>query len=214
MRAYSPTGSPITGTFERVSGVSTIHQDSFQMAETGRFDFDYAGETNIDWNSQQTVERGGGRVFVDETDAEWTEDRLILLDDDEEPVDLSGWRVHHDAGGFYALAVAEVEKEERTGVSVGLDPRPHFPTAQAVWRALRADVLAEEDAAALESPPMLPAAPDAPALRNMVVRLVATFADTCDQHIWDKESDGPHPADCPYCEAIAEARKILDASAS
>ena len=51
-------GETARGTLERVEGVALVDEDP----TTGEVQYD--GETKIDWNSQQTVERDGKPVWV------------------------------------------------------------------------------------------------------------------------------------------------------
>lgn len=88
MHAYSPTGSRITGTLERIPGVARIDEDSFRANGKGQIDFDWSGETKIDWDGQKTVLRKMANgtaqpVFVDEDGAEWLASQLILAEEDE-----------------------------------------------------------------------------------------------------------------------------------
>ena len=51
-------GEMARGTLERVEGVALVYEDP----TTGEVPYD--GDTQIDWNSQQTVERDGKPVWV------------------------------------------------------------------------------------------------------------------------------------------------------
>lgn len=75
----SPNGVPINGTLERLTGRAEI---SGIDPETGAPE--YSGGTEIFYNDQQTVERGGMIVFLDEAGDEWTFDQLALDPDAEE----------------------------------------------------------------------------------------------------------------------------------
>ena len=59
-------GEPARGTLEVVQGVALVDPDP----ETGKPV--YAGETDIDWDSQQTVQRAGKPVWVCSCGHEWT----------------------------------------------------------------------------------------------------------------------------------------------
>ena len=83
MTLTSPTGRPIIGTLERLYGVAII--DSIRLDDDGRIDFDYMGDTKIDWNQQRTVTRGPlkARVFVDDSGQEWLEHELTITEADD-----------------------------------------------------------------------------------------------------------------------------------
>jgi hypothetical protein len=66
----APNGKLIVGTHERVYGVAQIDPASTLT------DVLYIGETEIDWNSQESVEGPDGREFVDEDGMYWTERAL------------------------------------------------------------------------------------------------------------------------------------------
>ena len=82
MRAYSPTGSLIVQTLEVVPATSGITPNSFRMIH-GELDFDWDGNTEIEWNDQKTVMRENQRVFVDEEGLEWLESQLVLRKEEE-----------------------------------------------------------------------------------------------------------------------------------
>jgi len=75
----SPQGNEIIGTLEHVPGVAVIDMDSASV-EGDSLKFDYEGTTDINWDDQKTVYRGGQRVFVDECHNEFTEDQLHFID--------------------------------------------------------------------------------------------------------------------------------------
>ncbi|GBO88730.1 hypothetical protein [Marinobacter salsuginis] len=75
----SPQGNEIIGTLETVPGVALIDMDSASL-EGDTLQFDYDGQTDIQWNEQKTVRRSGHRVFVDDRDNEFTEDQLHFID--------------------------------------------------------------------------------------------------------------------------------------
>jgi hypothetical protein len=43
----------------------------------------YTGETEMFWDDQETIERDGKVIFVDEQGEEWTFDELVLAEDEE-----------------------------------------------------------------------------------------------------------------------------------
>lgn len=69
----SPTGSPIIGTLENLPAlcrVNVINDDG---------SVEYANQTTVNWDGQETVTRNGKVVFVDDDGAEWTFDRLVKV---------------------------------------------------------------------------------------------------------------------------------------
>jgi hypothetical protein len=83
-KLYAPNGRPIVGTSEKLSGVAWILEVGPKDPDTGEFELEYDGETEIDWNSQAT-ERGQfepdgkeHRVFLDDRGCEWPENVLEL----------------------------------------------------------------------------------------------------------------------------------------
>lgn len=73
-----PEGHNIDGTLERLSGVAQI-AGHVKRDQHGLLRFEYGGYTEIDWNSQQTVTRDGGTVFVCDNGDEWPGHKLIAL---------------------------------------------------------------------------------------------------------------------------------------
>lgn len=84
MKAISPTGAEIIGTAEVIEAVADISPGSFTRNEKGELEFEYAGYTNLHWNSQKTRRIHGERVFVDENSEEWPEDQIKLVEADDE----------------------------------------------------------------------------------------------------------------------------------
>lgn len=84
MKATSPTGVAIWGTKELVPGVAVTSENTFSRKPDGRLDFDYAGETELDWDNQRTVEKNGHTVFVDADGDEWNEDQIVLVDGEDD----------------------------------------------------------------------------------------------------------------------------------
>lgn len=76
----SPTGVPITGTYETCPGLAAIANIALGTRDGGRFEFDYAGDTEMFWDDQRTIRRNGERVFLDANGAEWLESQLQLID--------------------------------------------------------------------------------------------------------------------------------------
>lgn len=80
-KAWSPTGSQILGTLERLSGRAEIIADSYRGDPKTGVDFDWEGGTEIFYDDQETVTRDGQRVFLDEAGDSWAEDQLALADE-------------------------------------------------------------------------------------------------------------------------------------
>ena len=75
----SPTGSPIVGTLETITGRANICGID---PATGNPEHD--GGTEIFWDDQATVMRDGKTVFLDEDGGEWTfEELTIAVENDE-----------------------------------------------------------------------------------------------------------------------------------
>lgn len=77
-RLYSPTGVLVVSTLERVYGEALVMGATGVDPETGLFDLEYAGETLIDWDSQESVLEGLERVFIDDDGEYWSESQLEL----------------------------------------------------------------------------------------------------------------------------------------
>jgi len=70
----APNGKLIIGTLETVPGTALIQN---AKVKCGKVEFEYEGETKIDWDSQKSVLEGGQRVFVDEEWNTWTENKIV-----------------------------------------------------------------------------------------------------------------------------------------
>lgn len=87
MKAYAPNGLEIVATLETIPGKASVDEDSFNRDSDGKLTFEYdSGGTDIDWNGQMTVNRAGGRVFIDSDDNEWTEDQIIISETPLDPL--------------------------------------------------------------------------------------------------------------------------------
>lgn len=76
---YSPTGHPIVGTIETITGTSGV-----LFTDDGSYNYDGTG-TEVDWNSQKTKMLAGETIFVDGNGDEWFESQLI--EDPEQAVE-------------------------------------------------------------------------------------------------------------------------------
>lgn len=69
----------ITGTLEQVPALAVVL--SAGLDEDGRIDVEYAGRSEMDWDGQATVCRGGERIFIDETGEQVAETDVALRRD-------------------------------------------------------------------------------------------------------------------------------------
>ena len=77
-RLVAPSGHAIVGTLDRIPGIAKINGAS-RNGETGEYDLDWEGHTEVLWNDQVTIYRQKERVFVDEDGGEWLESDLKLV---------------------------------------------------------------------------------------------------------------------------------------
>ena len=71
----------IVSTLERLYGACAFSAATRQA--DGTLDLDYDGYTEIYWDSQHTVHRGGQRVFIDAEGEELLESEVELIDETE-----------------------------------------------------------------------------------------------------------------------------------
>jgi hypothetical protein len=80
MTLYAPNGLRITGTLERLLGNALIEENSLVFDNDGRLVYEYAGYTDVYWDSQESVLRSkpspapsdkAEQVFLDEEGGEW-----------------------------------------------------------------------------------------------------------------------------------------------
>lgn len=74
----------IVGTLEHVTGVAGIVGARRDLNGTLEFDLDYDGNTDINWDSQETVRRKSRRVFVDANGDEVLESNITLVEKDDD----------------------------------------------------------------------------------------------------------------------------------
>lgn len=72
---YAPTGVPIQGTIERLSGVAIVN--GAERNEDGTLELDYSGDTDIWWDEQKTARHNDERMFVDEDGTTWLESQVL-----------------------------------------------------------------------------------------------------------------------------------------
>ena len=91
-KLVAPNGKEIIGTLEILHGIAMIddphvagkgEKNNHQRKNTkrNRFGFEYAGDTDVNWDGQETVVRKGERIFVDASYDEWPESQLKLVDE-------------------------------------------------------------------------------------------------------------------------------------
>jgi hypothetical protein len=82
---YSPKGVLIAGTLEKVYGTGLITLGTAERLEDGTIDFEWAGETKMNWDSSSTEMSldNKERIFVCDDGQEWRESQLLLLTDEE-----------------------------------------------------------------------------------------------------------------------------------
>ena len=74
------TGRHIIGTLDTCRGVAETKPDSFTRDASGGIDFKYAGDTRTWPEEQQTIERDGSAVFVDDKGNEFTSKDVELYE--------------------------------------------------------------------------------------------------------------------------------------
>ena len=82
-KAFSKTtGRQIIGTAETIPGCAYIDPESFTFGPDGRIvDFDYAGDTKVYWDGQETVKGANRwRTFIDSHHDEVCESDVTALD--------------------------------------------------------------------------------------------------------------------------------------
>lgn len=78
---YAPDGTRITATVDTLTAFAAI--EGAKRLSDGSIDIHYAGESDVDWDSQKTVVRNGQRVFMDADGNEHLENTLLLLTEEE-----------------------------------------------------------------------------------------------------------------------------------
>lgn len=76
LRAYAPNGHEIIGTLESLQGCALA--DVSKDPVTGAVRIDYAGETKLYWDTQETVgDAAGQTLYLDELGNEVPENQLL-----------------------------------------------------------------------------------------------------------------------------------------
>lgn len=79
MKVTSPTGSKIIGTYDTIQATALVY--GFRSGPNGLLEYEYAGETEVDWDSQETIMKDGERTFVDGEGNVWRESQLVITED-------------------------------------------------------------------------------------------------------------------------------------
>jgi len=74
VKLMAPDGTDVVGTLEVVPGTAQV---SGVRLVDGRLDIDHGGETELDWEDQDTVEVDGELIFVDADGSYWKASQLI-----------------------------------------------------------------------------------------------------------------------------------------
>jgi hypothetical protein len=74
MKAVSPEGNNIIGTLDVVRGTARAE---IQLNEKGALNIEYLGETEVDWDSQETKTLDGERLFVCSQRKVWKENEVV-----------------------------------------------------------------------------------------------------------------------------------------
>jgi len=75
----SPTGSRICAEVDTIIGHASI--DHFTKDDDGGLEPEFAGETEVMWDSQVPVLVNGQRQFIDENCHLWSEVQLTIIED-------------------------------------------------------------------------------------------------------------------------------------
>jgi hypothetical protein len=82
VRAFNrKTHAEIRGTSDTVLARANTVDGSFERGPDGSLTFEHAGESEIYWDSQETIQRNGADVFEDENGDDVLEADLLLLPD-------------------------------------------------------------------------------------------------------------------------------------
>jgi hypothetical protein len=87
MKLITPKGTTIVGTADSVLATAIITGP--RRNEAGEIEFDYVGESDVDWNTQETrTDANGETLYTDDRGEDWPESSLKLVEDDEAASDL------------------------------------------------------------------------------------------------------------------------------
>jgi len=74
MKAVSPEGNEIIGTLDVVRGTARADVD---LRANDKLNIEYQGETEVDWDSQETQTQDGERLFVCSQRKVWRENEVV-----------------------------------------------------------------------------------------------------------------------------------------
>ncbi len=74
MKAVSPEGNEIIGTLDVVRGTARA---DVALGANGTLNIEYQGETEVDWDSQETKTEDGERLFVCSQRKVWRENEVV-----------------------------------------------------------------------------------------------------------------------------------------
>ena len=82
-KLIAPNGAEIIGTHERIPGMAGIQ--NVTLTEGGKFDLEWTGDTQIDWDGQETETDAmtEGRIFIDENGESWLEHELTFKETED-----------------------------------------------------------------------------------------------------------------------------------
>jgi hypothetical protein len=78
--SYTPVdsgGEPLTGTLEMMSGIAQVNTVSVNAEG---LQIEYAGETDVIWDSQTSVTRRGQRIWTDTAGNEIPENKVLFIE--------------------------------------------------------------------------------------------------------------------------------------
>lgn len=78
MRFKSPNGSPIVGTYDTIQALAR----ATEFSENG--EPEYTGDTEVFWDTQETITRDDHIVYLDDDGDEWLFSDLVPDTDEEE----------------------------------------------------------------------------------------------------------------------------------
>lgn len=80
VRLVAPNGKAITHLRERVYAYACV--DGCQVRPNGTLEPEYAGGSEVDWNSQSPARNKGERIWIDAGGNAWPESELFIVVED------------------------------------------------------------------------------------------------------------------------------------
>lgn len=74
---YAPNGKCITGTLEMIPGIAQVL--NVEVSLDGVLEPVWEGETDVDWDGQETQYEGFERIYIDADGTRWRESELVLV---------------------------------------------------------------------------------------------------------------------------------------